>query len=228
MVGRAGALERIAHAIHRGIRIPPTPELLAAPLRLIPKKIHSRSLAALLNRIFHHEIRDGQFDFLRDRVALIKVVDARLEYRLTLIGPGFGPAPAHRPPDLIFAAGGYDYLLLATRREDPDTLFFQRRLQISGDVELGVHVKNLLYSLEPTIPSPLRDALDRIIDIRERVFVGCSGGDGGVSRAPRGDGRAGRRTSMFWRRTQDTPKTQELRETRQHDARGEQKAGLTQ
>ncbi|MEW8013567.1 MAG: SCP2 sterol-binding domain-containing protein [Candidatus Sedimenticola endophacoides] len=42
----------------------------------------------------------------------------------------------------------YDFLLLATRREDADTLFFNRRLRLGGDTELGLYVKNFLDALE--------------------------------------------------------------------------------
>jgi predicted lipid carrier protein YhbT len=41
-----------------------------------------------------------------------------------------------------------DFFLLATRREDPDTLFFQRRLALIGDVAAGLCVKNLLDGIE--------------------------------------------------------------------------------
>ena len=34
------------------------------------------------------------------------------------------------------------------RQEDPDTLFFHRRLSIEGDTELGLLVKNLLDRIE--------------------------------------------------------------------------------
>ncbi|MGB7997639.1 MAG: SCP2 sterol-binding domain-containing protein, partial [Photobacterium halotolerans] len=34
------------------------------------------------------------------------------------------------------------------RKVDPDTLFFQRRLTMQGDTELGLAVKNLLDSLD--------------------------------------------------------------------------------
>jgi len=34
------------------------------------------------------------------------------------------------------------------REEDPDTLFFKRKLQIEGDTELGLITKNLLDSVE--------------------------------------------------------------------------------
>ncbi|MGX5731575.1 ubiquinone anaerobic biosynthesis accessory factor UbiT [Pseudoxanthomonas beigongshangi] len=40
-----------------------------------------------------------------------------------------------------------DLLLLASRLEDADTLFFQRRLMLTGDTELGLTVRNLLDRL---------------------------------------------------------------------------------
>lgn len=41
-----------------------------------------------------------------------------------------------------------DFLRLALRLEDPDTLFFHRRLIIEGATETGLAVKNLLDSLD--------------------------------------------------------------------------------
>jgi predicted lipid carrier protein YhbT len=58
--------------------------------------------------------------------------------------------------------GATDLLLLASRLEDADTLFFQRRLQLTGDTELGLAVRNLLDQLPwETIPLGLRIALNR-------------------------------------------------------------------
>ena len=50
--------------------------------------------------------------------------------------------------DVSFSANGDDLLLIAGRKEDPDTLFFQRRLKIEGDTELGLEVKNLIDAIE--------------------------------------------------------------------------------
>ena len=45
--------------------------------------------------------------------------------------------------------GSYDdFWRLASRSEDPDTLFFQRRLTIEGETETGLLLKNLLDGLE--------------------------------------------------------------------------------
>ncbi len=60
-------------------------------------------------------------------------------------------------PDATVAGGVGDFLLLAARREDADTLFFQRRLRMSGDTELGLYLKNFLDAFEPPARwAPLR------------------------------------------------------------------------
>ena len=66
------------------------------------------------------------------------------------------------------ALHGRDFLLLLARREDPDTLFFSRRLVSEGDTELGLIVKNLLDALDPDavlsrLPAPLARAARRLM-----------------------------------------------------------------
>ena len=50
--------------------------------------------------------------------------------------------------DVSFSTCVNDLILVAGRKEDADTLFFQRRLSIEGDTELGLEVKNLLDNIE--------------------------------------------------------------------------------
>lgn len=50
--------------------------------------------------------------------------------------------------DVSFSASGDDLLLIAGRKQDPDTLFFQRRLKIEGDTELGLELKNLIDAID--------------------------------------------------------------------------------
>ncbi len=50
--------------------------------------------------------------------------------------------------DLTISASAYDFVLLARRLEDPDTLFFNRRLSMEGDTELGLLVKNTMDAIE--------------------------------------------------------------------------------
>ena len=55
---------------------------------------------------------------------------------------------ARAAADLVISAPLSALARIATRQDDPDTLFFHRRLQITGDTELGLVVKNLLDSIE--------------------------------------------------------------------------------
>ncbi len=139
-------MSTITQTVSPGSRVLPAP--LALPLRLIPAAAHNLVLVSLLNRICAPELADGELDFLQDRVMLIRVSDAGLSYRITLTKRRLQAAASSRIHDLSIEGTVYDFLLLASRREDPDTLFFNRRLRLGGDTELGLYVKNFLDALE--------------------------------------------------------------------------------
>jgi O2-independent ubiquinone biosynthesis accessory factor UbiT len=79
---------------------------------------------------------------LRGRVLRLEIAGLGWGPQLTLLGPGL--VPAFGRPDVTVRARLADYLALARRREDPDSLFFSRRLVIEGDTALGLIVKNAL------------------------------------------------------------------------------------
>lgn len=135
-------------------KLPPRPTLpapLALPLKLIPGPVHSTVLTTALNALFAARIQEsGELEFLRDRVLAIRVRDAQVEYRFRYAGPaGFVPCQAAQQPDLTISGTIYDFLALATRREDSDTLFFNRRVVMEGDTALGLELKNLLDGMDP-------------------------------------------------------------------------------
>ena len=39
-------------------------------------------------------------------------------------------------------------MCLMNRQQDPDTLFFQRRLMLTGDTELGLEIRNVLDAID--------------------------------------------------------------------------------
>lgn len=79
---------------------------------------------------------------------LLKVTDAGLALRFTLTPRGFRPLFDPRQADLTISATTRDYLALALREEDPDTLFFSRRLLMEGETDLGLLVKNTLDAVD--------------------------------------------------------------------------------
>lgn len=82
---------------------------------------------------------------LRGKVLRLELKELGTGPQLTLIGPFL--LPAFGRADVTIRARLDDYLALALRREDPDTLFFTRRLVIEGDTETGLAVKNALDAL---------------------------------------------------------------------------------
>lgn len=78
----------------------------------------------------------------------IKVCDAGLSFDFQWNNGRFAACRSHAAPDLTIGASAHDFLLLARRQEDPDTLFFSRRLVMEGDTELGLLVKNTLDAIE--------------------------------------------------------------------------------
>jgi len=69
------------------------------------------------------------------------------------------PDRSGHPWDVRIEGNLADFLLLATRAEDPDTLFFARRLSIEGDTEVGLYVKNLLDGLDFDFEAHLADII---------------------------------------------------------------------
>jgi len=137
---------------------PRFPLPLAIPLGLIPPGVHSTGLALVLNQVFARSLREGELEFLSGRLVEIRIPDARVTFRLTLRGGRLEAAPSEGRPDTRIEGAALDFLRLATRQEDADTLFFNRRLRFNGDTELGLYVKNFLDAFEP--PTELATLLE--------------------------------------------------------------------
>jgi O2-independent ubiquinone biosynthesis accessory factor UbiT len=140
------------------------PPQLAALVSRLPVAPPSRAFSMAANRWLWPALKSLDWQPLVGRRYAIRVKDLGLSLRFTVTQRGF--APDNGVPDLTISATARDFLLLLGRREDPDTLFFSRRLVSEGDTELGLLVKNLLDSLDPEavlghLPAPLARAARR-------------------------------------------------------------------
>ena len=160
--------------------LPPLCDLVTRPLRWLPRRLHGGGLALLLNRVLAPALADGELDFLHGKTLAITVDDLGIRYGLRLADDGF--VAADGDADVRFAASLHTLLLLATQREDADSLFFQRRLRIEGDTATGLHLKNFIDALgEPPLPPALQRALERFTDLHGRHCAGVASSD--VTRA---------------------------------------------
>ncbi len=103
------------------------------------------------------------------RYLQVEVMDASIQFTLCFDGGRLLAAGTGKSPDLIFRGNVYDFLLLASRKEDSDTLFFQRRLKIEGDTEMGLAIKNFLDAIE--IESlPYHHLMDKFLNRGLRLY----------------------------------------------------------
>ena len=124
------------------------PRPLASALSLLPQYPPALLFTRVVNLALGDRLKDDVWQPLRGRHIAILVRDAGLSLHFSLDGSGLVPRPVVGQPDLRISADTRDFLLLALRREDPDTLFFNRRLVMEGDTELGLLVKNTLDAME--------------------------------------------------------------------------------
>ncbi len=152
--------------------LPRLPRLLSRPLGLVPPFACHRVLARLLSTLFATPIRQGQLDFLQQRHVGIRLSDAPVVFSLTMTQGRLLVQAGTRPTDLEIEGSVYAFMLLASRQEDADTLFFQRQLKVQGDTELGLEVKNFLDGLDlSTMPlhGLIETALRRGLRIADRI-----------------------------------------------------------
>ncbi|HRP22397.1 SCP2 sterol-binding domain-containing protein [Thauera sp.] len=126
------------------------PAALARLVARLPQQAPTHVLTLALNLALGRILPRDTLVPLTGRHLQLRVLDAGLTLDFSLGDKGFRRAApaAEAKPDLVISATARDFIALALREEDPDTLFFSRRLRMEGDTDLGLLVKNTLDAVE--------------------------------------------------------------------------------
>ncbi|HBQ1939627.1 SCP2 domain-containing protein [Klebsiella pneumoniae] len=143
------------------------PSLMSVPVKLAPFALKRQVLEQVLSWQFCQALAEGELEFLEGRWLSIHVRDIGLLWYTSVVD-GRLVVSQQADADVSFSADASDLLMIAARKQDPDTLFFQRRLVIEGDTELGLYVKNLMDAIElEQMPKALRVMLLQLADFVE-------------------------------------------------------------
>ncbi|WP_374026858.1 SCP2 domain-containing protein [Klebsiella quasipneumoniae] len=143
------------------------PSLMSVPVKLAPFALKRQVLEQVLSWQFRQALAEGELEFLEGRWLSIHVRDIGLLWYTSVVD-GRLVVSQQADADVSFSADASDLLMIAARKQDPDTLFFQRRLVIEGDTELGLYVKNLMDAIElEQMPKTLRVMLLQLADFVE-------------------------------------------------------------
>ena len=144
--------------------------IVGIPGRVIPYPLQKQVLSLVLNQAFREPLQHGELDFLDGARVRINVTDLNIDWLISVGSESFTPIERELTEDVRISGESPDFILLATRHADPDTLFFQRRIRIEGDTELGLGVKNTMDSMDwDDLPVPLRRLLQGIALIIDKL-----------------------------------------------------------
>jgi predicted lipid carrier protein YhbT len=129
------------------MNLPAFPRPLARLIAALPAYPPSVAFAAGCNLAAWPALRDLDWTQVQGQPLCVRVQDLGLQVHFSLRDDGFH-AEHPGPAAVTFTATARDLARLALRMEDPDTLFFNRRLLIEGDTDLGLRVKNMLDAVE--------------------------------------------------------------------------------
>ena len=121
---------------------------LGKVLSRLPAYPGSWLFARMLNATLAPQLAADTKAGLQGKLLRLRVSDLGLAFEVRWSGASFAAVSPGALPDLTIAASLHDLWLLARREEDPDSLFFRRRLVLEGDTELGLLFKNAIDAFD--------------------------------------------------------------------------------
>ena len=124
------------------------PKPVGQLLGRLPGLPGSMLLVTALNLALAKQLAPDVTQMLIGKKLRLRVTDAQWAFDFEWRNSRFVACQNAGAADLTISASAHDFVKLARRQEDPDTLFFNRRLAMEGDTELGLLVKNTIDAIE--------------------------------------------------------------------------------
>ncbi len=136
-------------------------QIISLATKLVPQPIQNKLVLMQLNTLAKTFMEEGELDFMEEKVACIELNDIGCNWYFTVQGRQLKMLAVQPQCDVTFSAKLNALILMASQKVDPDTLFFNRDLKITGDTELGLEIKNLIDQFDLNdLPSPFRKLLE--------------------------------------------------------------------
>lgn len=116
-------------------------------LHALPDRLHTEVVSRLCNHLLKGQWLGEQLHELDGKRIAIRINDTGSELAFAVQG-GRLVRQGDGGWDVRISGDLEGFWQLATRAEDPDTLFFNRRLAIEGETATGLHLKNMLDAMD--------------------------------------------------------------------------------
>jgi len=133
---------------------------MSFPLRVLPDSVHSMVVARVCNFLMRGQGLESRLGEMEGKSLSIHITDVPIDLCFTIRGGRLHQSSVENR-DARISGRLASFWLLATSAEDPDTLFFDRRLAIEGDTETGLYIKNMLDAIEFNWQAHFADVVGR-------------------------------------------------------------------
>lgn len=143
----------------------PVKKIIQLSHTVTPFMMKKGLMEKLINSLLESQLEEEEFYFLDGRLLGLDVTDLNIRVIFSLKSNKIVMLPSEQAETWIRGKASA-FMQLANRKQDPDTLFFQRQLLIEGDTELGLNIKNVLDSFDwDECPSTAK----RVLSILEQL-----------------------------------------------------------
>jgi len=136
----SGVREKIKEEVLKALKV---------PLKFTPLWVEAIGMGAVMGAIVDGNKRfKERLKEIDDKIFLFEAVDLNKKFYLHIKDGDIKIIPhLAKEPDVVMKGETKVFFGLLLGKEDPDTVFFSRRLEISGDTAAAIHFKNILNSL---------------------------------------------------------------------------------
>lgn len=142
--------------------------MLSLVYKFLPNRIEALVIDHFINTLCKEFIEFNELDFMDGRLVEVAITDLGIKWlfaktngnnpkddRLVMIND------LNKKADVAFSGSLSAMILMASQKVDPDTLFFNRELMITGDTNLGLEIKNLIDQFNISLlGKPIEKSLD--------------------------------------------------------------------
>ena len=136
-------------------------------LRVIPDKVHTHLLSHLGGHLMKGQTITSRLDFMEGKRLQLTITDTGNCWKFVVRGNCLiNDMKSETVSDVHIQGDLKTFLLLATGKEDPDSLFFSRHLSLEGNTEDGLYIKNLIDAMDFDTTIYLESVLGRTLTTR--------------------------------------------------------------
>ncbi len=136
-------------------------------LRLVPDKIHANILSHLGTHLMQGQVVSSRLDFMENKRIMFTIKDTGNSWQFIILKQQLvDDMKSNKTADVHIQGDLQTFLLLAAGKEDPDSLFFSRKLSLEGNTEDGLYIKNLMDAMDFDMEIYLKSILGAAVATR--------------------------------------------------------------